>query len=932
MSFIQIANAIDQLARVVRSGDWKAKQAAPLAAGDQQPASDQTGTLIAHQSDLGSSHRIEYGSVQDAIPTARCYRVAPEGGGPVLDCKLGMRSAVAPFGTYDADTLVPGTGVFFVRHKQSEGVIICAEPVYMTDPTLCYSDVVSMGSNTGLHVETGFQQPFSMGGTAGSIPLNGGITDYSGRTPVDSLEIGEFNRSTETGLMMHMDSYMAFTRVNEVSGLWMFYYDGLVRLAGENYQQWSAASEVEAYDDEGEHFWYQGIATYPWEHQGMLQGPYASSAYEFTDPADPQLSYPYYARVEPNNDDLQPFHRMRTYAGYVGQGQKKLLCAPDLRETGADELLYSDTYYQPVGLHEQNIALSGHYGMRNALGITFAKRPIIPVPKRVEIVTSHDGDKPANYKASSYYGSGSEHKVQPGPWEDNGLDPEHVNPHMAAAVLDLHAYLFNWETAHPFHYHSNDYVYPDEEDYDHVASNQEVPTWSDLDSEYQWYLDPADYDTITIDHRTGETAYVYRNTSYLTFLDQGGIVMGDGFGSEIRMVGGCIFLSCPGDVFLEAGRNVISWGGRDVILRAKQSVDVSANDKDVRIKAEENLHMLGGNSGGTAGVMIESRSSGPAHYDFTTVGQDCLVNGIILKAPSSEIVGYGKNIYLRTKFSAGKSSGDAIASPTIAKDGDIVLDTLGQGEVITRTEYVKHYVKCAVAHIFPDSPSFHSVNMFTEDGATLCGDVYTDGDLLSWGSHVCRGDFSTSSGHFYSPAGGVIGAMTGAGAASIGEAVEQGQAYETTLVTWAGTQYGSDMTQNWYGDGRPGNATIITSAWVSMRVEEDYKTDSFVLFESRWQQMARLNGDAVETWTENAVESNLDEPEDWANTYPFPGKQRMEEDDAFRWQPLTLYDGTTGQSNARGADYEPGVGTPIELDPPTEKNLNDDYKCIPTTL
>jgi hypothetical protein len=42
----------------------------------------------------------------------------------------------------------------------------------------------------------------------------------------------------------------------------------------------------------------------------------------------------------------------------------------------------------------------------------------------------------------------------------------------------------------------------------------------------------------------------------VTLLDDGGVLIGGGCGEEIRMVGGDIFLSCPGDVFMEAGRNI----------------------------------------------------------------------------------------------------------------------------------------------------------------------------------------------------------------------------------------------------------------------------------------------------------------------------------------------------------------------------------------
>lgn len=921
--FKNLLHAAEGVARIARNVDWLTRLS-PNAAGDQRPVSDSMGAMSSTQYDLAVVARMEYGVIVDAIPGARCYRVQPDGGGPVLDCAKGMSGPVAPIGAYDASTLVVSSHVRFMTLPGSaSGVILGTEPMYMWDPTKCMGDVISQGSPTCLKTESGPQEPFNMGGTqaSGTIDMNGGITDWSGRSPYDSLEVGEFNKTSELGLMLHLDSYMGFLRADEYTGIWAFYWDGLCRVAGQQFQGWEGPTEREVYDDEGETMYYHGIATYPWEHQGMLLAPYDAHVERSAD--DTQNNYPHYARFEPNDNDLQPFHRFRTYAGYVGQGQKKIVCAPDYYNA-EDTLLYSDCYYEPFGLHDQQIMMSGHWGVRTALGLTIAKRPIIPVPKRCEIVTSADGDTPSNYRMSGYYGiTGDPHYIQAYPNAGGSPAASELHLYRAATIMDLHAHLFNWEGEHAFYYHQSDYSLAEESAYGHVYSNQEVPTWSDLNSTYQWYLDVPSSDTVQYDHRSPETSVkVYNNTAYFTITDEGGVSIGDGWGSEIRMVGGCIFLECPGDVFLAPGRNMIVWGGRDICLRAYNSIDITASERDVRIKAEENMLLLAANGKGPYGMFLETRSDisddgdggtgegtqGESLYQWDVVGEGAWHTGIVMKAKNSEIIGWGRNIYLMTKMTdcLGKEDGNTAGVPSQPKEGDIVLDTKGKGDVITRTNFVKHWVKCAVMHAFPDSANTRQVNFFTEDGATLCKDVFIDGDLLNYGSHLVKNDVISCEGHYYSDQGGMVAKADTNTACT---ATDDGHTYEATLQAWSTRRWGIDLQTMWYATGRPGDPNLVESAWCDLRVDSDYQAQEFTYWEARWQQMARENSDSVNQWTENPVESNRDSPDAWADTYPFPGKLRILTESAYKRVNNKLYSTVNGWSEDRGAVYEASVST-----------------------
>lgn len=939
MEALSFATVIDGIGRLAR-GVERAVQQVPRGPS-LNPVSDAGGTRNAVTTDLGTTSRVEYGYVVDAIPGLREYRVLPEAGGPMIECCGLLHSAGGAMGVYDATTYMSGTHVRYIRHRQTpmSGVIIGAEPSYHTDPTLYYGDIVSQGSNTGILLETGYHALLKFGSAQGHIPVNGGLTNFGGRSPWDSLEGGELNYSTETGLMIHLDPYMGFLRADEMTGIWVFYWDGLTRIAGQNLQEITSVSTREVYDDEGEASVYRGVATYPWENRGMLINPNDSLTSELN-ATQAQTASPSRGRLEPANDDQQAYHRFQTYEGYLGQAQKKVVSVPNLNSGYSTNVLrYSDSY-KLAGLHDSQVTMAGHYFVRNALGLTLTKRPIIPVPKRVKPVTNYSptssgGDGHGNYKASSLYTDGAaglrDHKVQPTPTPASVATGEEML-HTATAVLDLHAHMFNWEGLHPFYYHKNDYYIPEESAYTspYVTTNQEIPTWTQLDSTSQWYLSPASSVSIKLDHRTGGTAKVYKNTSYVTLLDDGGVLIGGGCGEEIRMAGGDIFLSCPGDVFMEAGRNVLAWGGRDVCLRAWNAVDISANKRDVRIKAEQHMQLLSANGGGQYGTLIECRSSGPAVYDFTAQGEDTKFAGIILRSLQTEICQYADNIYLRTCVPSPTTqfSGHS-TTPTIKKHGDITLDCHCCGDITTRSKNIKHWVCCAIAHSFDlddaDNDS-EGANMFTANGTTLCKDLFSYGAIIAWNDVVAGDNVIAGTGNMYSQTGGGIAELTSAATTSIINAIDAGQTYELSLQTWMNSEYVNDFDSQWYAYGRPGNDDNIHSHWASLRTDTNYKSSAFTLYESRWAQMARAaSPGAPTTWTENKVLTNAVS----TDTYPFPGGSRLTSSSGYKKHQFLLYDTTNQYAKDRATTSTSSVyEAPVTLTGPTYVKIDGNYPII----
>jgi hypothetical protein len=864
----------------------------PTAMGNQEPISDMLDSMFSMANFLGSTASIESGVIHEAIPYTQSYKVVGEGGGAPFQCTRLCETPSSPIGVTDNTTLQPGTNVYYIRHpKTTYGLIIGVEPAYMASGESARSDYNVQGSRCGLHVDKFFKFIFSLGGN----DENAGIIDWSARQGFDSMPLGEWCKTAETGLQFFLDPYMIQMRVDEMCGVFGFYWDQLLRVAGQNYQRWTGNSVLESYDDEGEHYFYEGMGIYPWEQLGMLRGP-TSQVFAERAPEKTQGDEAEYAFLEPLFDDQMAFHRIQRFEGYIGQGGKRII----LTRPADTSTLWYEHPTQPVlpGLLEETRALSGHLGVRGALGMTFQKRPAIPTPKRKKVHANPTGDSPDNYRPSSQYGSNIPHKVKADPDLPSGFPVAFVH---TCGIQDMHANLFNWECAHPFDYHENDYDYPEESDQP-IGTNQYIPPWTDL--KRCGPLSDPPYEEIEIDHREGYTTIkVYKTNAYWTITDDGSIEWGDGGGASIRLAGGDAYIGAPGKIMIESGGTTAIWAGRDVALRAKQSVDVTATDNDIRLKAEHNLHMLAANDEGPWGMLLECRSK-QAIYNGTKPGHNQKLSGIILHAPKSEILSLADNVYIRTGNVPWTKSASGVGGVTSApQHGMIMLDAqTGGGDVVSYSHYVKHFVKCAVLHGFGHNGTIDGTSFFTADNTQLAGDCLVEGNLVAKSGVLAGGDFESANGHFYSQNPGAVGEGSG----SAGSAVASGEAYITALEAWATARWNTDVKDMWYSDGRPGIECILRGMWFSLRVDSDYKAQQFVLYENRWQQMARASSTIPTTWEELAVVNGKSD-----QTFPFPGKKRMVDDTAFYVQDTLLYDTELGISKDRGGLFENAeYGTP----------------------
>jgi hypothetical protein len=406
------------------------------------------------------------------------------------------------------------------------------------------------------------------------------------------------------------------------------------------------------------------------------------------------------------------------------------------------------------------------------------------------------------------------------------------------------------------------------------------------------------FGNLVIDQRQNSVRY-YRSRSVIKQLDDGGVLIEDGWGSQLLLSGGNIQQTAPGDVWMRPGRSVVAWAPRDVVLRAGNAADITASKGDVRLKAERNLHMLSGNSG-TGGTLIENRSELKARpADFAQLGAGVNGHGVVIKSTKSSFYAFADDIHV------GRNQ---------AGTGRVTIDAGNQGTLYLRGQNIFNY-NLGVFSVFRDVELGGDPQVFVIDQNTavitvptqIGGSVIiapagnqTSAHLLVGGRVVAyeEGFFgkTVATNGIFASAGsdsGMVGSLkeeidlSAVEPAGLANNIKKQRDVVKTIVDSIDAVVVEDA------DSSPGNERFQARMGFSCRTTDDIKLDgTFLIYESRWQQLMRVAGETT-TWDEPQVSAP-----DGQITLPHPGQKA--------WEELEAY----GQINFDNFNYVNGVSNP----------------------
>lgn len=238
-----------------------------------------------------------------------------------------------------------------------------------------------------------------------------------------------------------------------------------------------------------------------------------------------------------------------------------------------------------------------------------------------------------------------------------------------------------------------------------------ITDWTDSGQSSQQQLAPCKYAQVT-DTYTGQQKRVYKCTSFITQQQDGSILIKDGWGSQIRMTGGNIYISSALDTFIRPGRDCIGLIPRRMQLDANGAA-VIASKKSVKVAAQGSLYLSSAVSGQDGYTVLQNRSKTASA-------------GMVIRSNGDMSITTSRDMYIGVNDKTSKNAGDKATRGTgsVCIDGSVLLlnsdnyikatsgsiglygysDTVGAGMLIT-----------------PNTTSISSQRLYLNTGSVFVG-------------------------------------------------------------------------------------------------------------------------------------------------------------------------------------------------------------------
>lgn len=728
------------------------------------------------------------------------------------------------------------------------------------------------------------------------------FSDYSAGQPSDVVG-GDWGAVNDMGVGVIVGRLMALLKASDGAQIQAFWGDDLIRLIAYNYEFFNALTDDRRLNDEGECNGIEQDAQYSWESFGARD--------KATDPTRIEqggLEYGIeYTPIEPKVNDQIMWPRRMELKGYLGDLRRMFLCAPDYEANAVNQMKYNTKYR---GLAEVLYSSDGAIVTRSAKALISEKYSIIAVPK--EKIAPEDPLGDTKRTGSKFAGEDAD--IPDFKWGDESAGIR------AAQLYDYTAWLMGKYSTDGLVKHEKDWYYPEESEIDKPVNKTIYDKSLDL-LKTKFSLEFPNFIDLKIDHRKGrDKVRYYKSRSAISQLDDGSIVIEDGYGSQIIMGGGNIRLTCPGDVFLQPGRSMIAMAPFDAVIRAGNSVDVSASKKDVRIKAERNCMVMGGNDRSLyGGVLIESRANSKVTAsDLAEDGERTKLRGITLKAENSNIYNYSREMYLGATAQLALDSLGIIYMSGFEIDANLsdfgsfnVLESVGSsGE--TKQLLTLQPGKAVVSTALDIGGQVRIADAGQGDSLTVGGQVIVHGQILVENGIMSNGAYqSTSSAVAQMKRKVDLGTKPQEIAQEIKDNVSNVSA---NLVETDNKVRVEDDSPVKLKDklGFSFRDTIK-----DLKLDED----TFILYEGRWQQMLDAGGSGSgQVWDD---ESEVKSPISAVGSLPYPGYEGWTNWMAYGKVALKNFD----LKNGRAKDRK-GASQSSEGNKPTKVSLKSGYKII----
>jgi hypothetical protein len=856
-------------------------------------AEDRHRTVLLNGIDAEKKSPLKIGMIRQSLPFLNAYTISLGTHGVVSGC-AGMDSGTSGPGARTLNRYPAGTSVLVWHEPRLPfAYILCAVPTPASDPRYNLPPALLLAGGYSAKTESYLDHLLN------NLAGGGGVADFNAGRPLDDTALDK-GFVAETGVGLYANSFEAVLAAAEDCGVFANLLDHHLRIHGRNLDEFWEGGERSHRVDNGELSVFEGLAFYPWEAAGLYAPgkPYTENSAE-----DCQR----YAKktpldLAPDEMDRMRFYRTQRHAGFIARGVSNFVLAPPRR---AGKRAYKDEDAD-VGLLHEHQGLDGDWSVTAAGRIVLRKTPRIVVPRRRKLAEDMDGDD-KDYK---YSGLGdASHNEKP-----ITLDPDRPDLHLDVAAETI-ADVAAGRTYAGYAKHAKDFqVKPPAQ----VSREDGVLDFAALAAGGR--LKIPDQVQIDVDDVTGAVK-LFLASAYIALEPNGDVRLASGGGAAIVLSGGDIRLECPGDLLKHVGRSEIGVCGRDHIVKANNSVDVTTTKNNISLKAQRTLMFMAGNDDkgdgkGDGGMVFECRSGGKGHAYKDRRGETVGASGVVFKVPNSEFAVLSADVYLR------------VGDHAKLKDGAITLDAgRGQNPIYLYGKSLDAYVNNSVGFWFgaqEESSDVTRGHLFTKQTVSLQGTTLIDGVIVAsdsavFGGSVVAAGSIAAGGKLADSSGGFVGKTTAAGqiASYIVSSATDDQA---DIVDAAATVHEFFVTR-YYGDAAIGGDDLVEALGFSFRDDQDqgqYLSKNLKIAEPRWQTLERFGGaKGLYAWNERPLRYQGEA------LYPYPGKKAWTEDETLaRLSDSPLRDFAEGTAKTPDADaisdYLDGAIGSLEFAVPSE--------------
>lgn len=616
--------------------------------------------------------------------------------------------------------------------------------------------------------------------------LEGTVMSAGAGTPTDTLP-GDHSRMSEMGAGFNLLKFVAVMQGGKASKIEAFVIDELLRVTGFNYQLRTSGSEENVFCDYG-----RIDAT---EQATHLLSESVSKA--------PILKA---GEKDPNAGKETGRWRWKRFRGALGNFVQKFVVRP---HQGNEPDRTAGTLKEPekspdLGMGQDITDLSGHRVVRSVVGVGMHKSVAIAVPKK-------------RFEADDPEGDRDEPETLPVEDFEFSSVPK-CQASFVAQLRDYFAWMFNKRMPQRLLEKPKDWDVPDESNCPTPGNGSTYPPG--VGGFYREF--PQIVDAMASQASTGQFdddtkveggKKITVGDAFIHITPDGCIVMKAQCGSQVTIGNGHIEFSASHDVRTIAGGSVVSLAGDDQVIKAKQSVDITSTENQVRVKGERDV-FIHSNEGG----LMFSISAFGGSFDPKAKGENLGVPGILIKTPSGGIQMTASQITMNPQnmlYIAGAAGGSL-------------------PQIRSRTSLISHWIDGS--WITRSGGGYHILQggrFFNSDG------FQTDGNISARGQIGCGG--------------GLYGSVDGEG-------------HVGGLQDWSKVKSLSSITKSFFDASIweelqwPLSKKDLDLIKFGFRKTEEYATTDGNWFQAFWQMDL---GGSTSTWDEKPSDDQ---------EYPYPGK------------------------------------------------------------